>query len=269
MDKIVIEDLEVFAFHGVYEEEKRLGQKFLISLELSLDLKKAAVGDSIYNTINYGEVCVEVERVFKEKKQDLIESAAHNVLEYLLLKYPLIKELKIKIKKPWAPILKPLKYAAVELSRKWHKVYIGMGSNMGDKKNNLQEAINLINENKLIKVNKVSSFYDTKPFGYTEQEDFINCACEINTILEPKELMDFLLSVEKQLKRERVIRWGPRTIDLDILLFDEIVSSDPDIVIPHPGMHERDFVLKPLNEIAPYAYHPLKNKRIFELLNEV
>jgi len=116
---------------------------------------------------------------------------------------------------------------------------------------------------------KTSEFYETKPIGYTDQDNFINCVFEIKTLLSPLELVRYLLSIEKELKRERVIKWGPRTLDLDVLLYDDLITCDEEIIIPHPRMQERLFVLKPLSEIAPYIVHPILNKRVMELEKEL
>ena len=141
-----------------------------------------------------------------------------------------------------------------------------MGSNMGNKEENLNNAVKKLEEINGVKVSKVSSFITTEPWGNENQDEFLNGALKIETYLTPKELMTELLRIESELGRVREIKWGPRVIDLDIILFDDIVSNDEFVIIPHPLMHLRDFVLTPLNEIAPYALHPLKNKRIFELL---
>lgn len=267
MDKIYVEDLEVYAYHGVLKEEKAIGQKFLISLELSLDLKKAGTFDDLNSTVNYAELCWSIEEEFKREKYDLIERAAEQLANFILNKYEIVEGVKVCLKKPWAPIGKPVKYAAVEVSRRWHKAYIALGSNMGDKKANLDNAITKIDSTLKTKVLKVSNYYETSPVGYLEQDDFLNAAIMVKTLLEPKELIELLLSIELNLKRERTIKWGPRTIDLDVLLYDDLITCDEDIIIPHPRMHERAFVLKPLNDIAPYIIHPLKNERICSLLN--
>ncbi|MCD2346658.1 2-amino-4-hydroxy-6-hydroxymethyldihydropteridine diphosphokinase [Clostridium guangxiense] len=269
MDKIIIKDLEVFAHHGVLKEEKSLGQKFLLSFELLLDLKKAGTTDNLNETVNYAKLCTELENEFKRKKYDLIETAAEKTAEFILLNYNIIKTVKVTLKKPWAPILKPVDYVAVQIERSWHTVYIALGSNLGDKNKNLNEALNLIDENHLCHINRASNFYETTPVGYLDQDDFLNGAAEIKTLMSPLELMNFLLEVEKKLKRERKIHWGPRTIDLDILLYDDIVTEDEHIIIPHPRMHERLFVLDPLCDIAPYKVHPLLNKRIIDIKNEL
>jgi dihydroneopterin aldolase/2-amino-4-hydroxy-6-hydroxymethyldihydropteridine diphosphokinase len=264
MDKMYIKDLEIYAYHGVNIEEKNMGQRFIISIDLWLNLREAGLSDDLTKTVNYAELCHNIEKEFTKEKYDLIEKCVEKLAEYILLSYSSVEKVKILLKKPWAPIGKPLDYAAVEIERSWHKAYIGLGSNMGNKEENLNNALKLMN-NGITRVEKVSSFYGTKPVGYEEQDDFVNCAAEIKTLLSPQELIVFLLNIEKELKRERVIRWGPRTIDLDVLLYDDIITCDEDIVIPHPRMHERLFVLKPLNDIAPYAVHPILNKRIMEL----
>jgi len=265
MDKIFVKDLEVFAHHGVMQQEKDLGQKFLISLEVFLDLKEAGKSDDLSCTVNYGELCHEAEKEFQREKYDLIERAAEKLAEFILLNYHGIDRVKVKVKKPWAPIGRSLLYAGVEIERAWHIAYIGMGSNMGNKRENIKSAIARIDQSTYTNVIRVSKIYDTKPMGYTEQDDFVNSAIQVRTLLTPVELIRFLLEVEAELKRERIIKWGPRTIDLDVLLYEDIITSFEEIVIPHPRMHERMFVLRPLKEIAPYVMHPILNKRITEL----
>ncbi|MEK6266338.1 MAG: 2-amino-4-hydroxy-6-hydroxymethyldihydropteridine diphosphokinase [Clostridium sp.] len=269
MDKMCIKDLEVYAYHGVFKEEKALGQRFKISLVLYLCLREAGTTDDITKTVNYGELCHAVEEEFKRESYDLIESATEKLAEFILLKYDLVQRVVVKVKKPWAPIGKPLEYAAVEIDRKWHTSYIGVGGNMGDKEKNVKAALDSINNAYHTKITKTSKFYETKPVGYLEQEDFLNCAIEVKTLLSPLELVRFLLSIEKELKRERVIRWGPRTIDLDVLLYDNIISYLDEIILPHPRMQERMFVLEPLCDIAPYIIHPILNKSIIQIKKEI
>ncbi len=266
MDKIYIKDLQIYGFHGVNQQEKDMGQRFIICLELFLDLKQAADDDDLTKTVNYADLCIAIEEEFKKQKYDLIERAAEKLAEFILLKYGMVQRIKLKIKKPWAPIGKPLEYAAIEIDRRWHRAYIAIGSNMGDKKENLNCAIELINKSLSTKVTKISEFYETKPVGYTEQENFLNGALEIKTLLSPRNLMKFLLEKEKDLKRKRVIKWGPRTIDLDILLYDDLITCNEEVLIPHPRMHERLFVLEPLANIAPYIIHPILNERIINLM---
>lgn len=269
MDKMYIRDLELFGYHGVFEEEKRLGQKFVISLELDLDLKCAGRTGDLTKSVHYGELCEKVEKEFLRESYDLIETVALNLADFILREYKIINGVKVFLKKPWAPVKKHLDTVEIMIERKRHKVYIGLGSNMGDKEKNLNDAINRICQEKDITLIKRSTFIITEPWGYLEQEEFLNGVIEINTTLEPEELMDLLLQIESDLKRERVIKWGPRIIDLDILMYDDVISSNEKIILPHPRMHQREFVLKSLNEIAPYLLHPILNKRVFTLLEEI
>ncbi|MEQ8153962.1 MAG: 2-amino-4-hydroxy-6-hydroxymethyldihydropteridine diphosphokinase [Clostridiaceae bacterium] len=269
MDKLYVRDLEVFAFHGVFQEEKKLGQKFLITLELTLDLKKPGRTEELGLSVHYGELSHKVEEEFGRVSYDLIETACNKISEFVLLNYPLVKEIKVSVKKPWAPIHRSLDTVEVEITRKRSRAVISIGSNLGAKEKNLKEAIEIIKGNELCRVLKTSSIIKTEPWGYTDQEEFLNGALEIETLFSPSELMDFLLETEEVLKRERVVKWGPRTIDLDIIFMDDIISNDEHILLPHPRMHERLFVLEPVNEICPFYLHPLKNKRVFELLSEL
>ena len=252
MDKIHIKDLEIIGFHGAIPEEKVLGQKFVLSFELDVDLRQAGKNDDLTKTVHYGELAQKVEEEFTKTSYDLIEKAAEEICEFVLLNYPLVKKVKLLLKKPWAPTRKHVEYVAVEIERKWNKVYIAAGSNLGDKEETLKEAIYIIDKRKDCVVTKVSNFYTTDPVGYEDQDQFVNCVFEINTLQTPSELMDTLLEVEKDFKRERIIRWGPRTLDLDIIFYNDIISYDEHILIPHPRAHERQFVMKPMCDINPY-----------------
>lgn len=269
MDKIHIKDLEIYAWHGVNPEEKVLGQKFFLTLTLHLDLKMAGVSDDLSKTVNYGLLCHEVSEEFKKVKYDLIERAAERTAEFILSEYAFVQKVDVLLKKPWAPIGLPVDYAAVEIHRGWHTAYIGMGANMGDKRGNIKAALEAITASGHTKVTGISKFYETAPVGYVEQDDFLNCVVALKTQLSPRELVLSLLQIEKDLKRERIIKWGPRTIDLDVLLYDDIITEEEECIIPHPRMHERMFVLKPLCDLAPYAVHPILRKRMKELLEQL
>ena len=269
MDKVHIKDLEIIGFHGAIPEEKVLGQKFVLSFELDVDLRQAGKNDDLTKTVHYGELAQKVEEEFTKTSYDLIEKAAEEICEFVLLNYPLVKKVKLLLKKPWAPTRKHVEYVAVEIERKWNKVYIAAGSNLGDKEETLKEAIYIIDKRKDCVVTKVSNFYTTDPVGYEDQDQFVNCVFEINTLQTPSELMDTLLEVEKDFKRERIIRWGPRTLDLDIIFYNDIISYDEHILIPHPRAHERQFVMKPMCDINPYYVHPIYRKRVMDISSEL
>jgi 2-amino-4-hydroxy-6-hydroxymethyldihydropteridine diphosphokinase len=145
--------------------------------------------------------------------------------------------------------------------------YIGLGSNMGDKTANCQTAVEHLAE--AGRIVSVSSFYYAEPVGYKEQEDFINAVAGLETNRSPVELLSICHAIEDRLERRRTVRWGPRTVDLDILLFGDLVVNRPDLIIPHPLMALRRFVLAPLVEIAPEVMHPVLNKTMIQLLSEL
>jgi 2-amino-4-hydroxy-6-hydroxymethyldihydropteridine diphosphokinase len=141
--------------------------------------------------------------------------------------------------------------------------YLSLGSNIGDREAHLRDALaRLQREGRLI---AVSSFYETEPVEVTDQAWFLNCAVGLETSVPPPELMRSLLRIEQEMGRKRIQKKGPRTIDIDILLFGDAVVNTPELTIPHPAMHERRFVLEPLAEIAPDARHPVLKKTIREL----
>lgn len=145
--------------------------------------------------------------------------------------------------------------------------YIGIGSNVGDRKANCRKAVESLAE--AGRIIGVSSLYYTEPVGYREQEDFVNAAAALETNRSPIELLAICHALEDKMERRRTVRWGPRTIDLDILLYGDLIVDLPGLVIPHPSMAERKFVLAPLVELAPEALHPVLNKTMAQLLDEL
>ena len=130
-------------------------------------------------------------------------------------------------------------------------------------------AIDELNKDKYTKVTRVSDFIETEPYGGVEQDDFLNGCLKLRTLLYPYELLAELNRIEKEAGRERIIHWGPRTLDLDIIFYDDLVLEEVDLCIPHVEMHKRKFVLEPLGEIAPYKRHPINGKRVCEMLAEL
>ena len=269
MDKIEIRDLEIFANHGVFPEETALGQKFVVSAVMYTETRPAELTDDLSASINYGEVSHMITDFLQKNTYKLLEAAVENLAETLLLSLPLLKKITLRIEKPWAPVGLPLKTVAVEITRGWHTAYIAFGSNMGDKKKYLDNAIQGLRDMKEIVVEKVSEYLVTEPYGDVEQDEFLNGALRVRTLLSPEELLDRLHVLEQAADRKRIIHWGPRTLDLDILFYDQEIIDMPDLHIPHIDLHNRDFVLVPMNQIAPYLRHPVLNQTISQLLDSL
>lgn len=269
MDKIKIQNLEVFANHGVFPEENVLGQKFIVSAVLYTDTRNAGKTDELAASIHYGEISRQIEHFLTTHTFKLLERAAESLAEMLLLHTPRLEQICLEIKKPWAPVGLPLETVSVEIKRGWHTAYIALGSNMGDKEQYLKQAVKALNEAACCEVTKVSSFVATKPYGVTDQDDFLNGCLILRTLLSPRELLAVLHRIEQEAGRERVIHWGPRTLDLDIIFYDDLILEEDDLCIPHVDMHRREFVLKPLHEIAPYKHHPCTHKTVREMLEEL
>ena len=187
MDKIKIENLEIFANHGVFPEENKLGQKFLVSVVLYTDTRKAGKTDELTASIHYGEVSQFIDKYVKEHTFQLLERLAESLAEQLLLQVTHLERIKIEIKKPWAPIGLPLETVSVEIDRSWHTVYIALGSNIGNKRQFLDEAVTALDSLESCKVTKVSEYLVTEPYGVTDQDEFLNGCLEMRTLLTPHE----------------------------------------------------------------------------------
>ena len=145
-----------------------------------------------------------------------------------------------------------------------HRVYLALGSNLGDRRHNLAAALRALPPE--VEISELSRIYETTPAYVTNQPLFLNMAVEGYTSLSPTSLLKHLQQIERSLGRERTLRYGPRTIDLDILFYDELILDLPGLTLPHPRMSERDFVLRPLADIAPNFVHPVLQRSVQELL---
>lgn len=150
-----------------------------------------------------------------------------------------------------------------------HRVYLALGGNLGDRPANLQAAINALEVGGHVRVEQLSGVYETAPYGYADQPDFLNMALEAATDLEPARLLAFLKEIEAELGRQPSFRNGPRPIDLDIIFYDALTLDTPTLQIPHPRLRGRGFVLQPLHDLAPGYLHPTLGLSVAELLAEI
>lgn len=263
----VIKGCSFVRVHGVYPEENVLGQKFVISATLFTHTRQAGLTDDLSASINYGEVSHMITDFTRNHTFKLLEALAENLAEMLLDSLSGLEQITLKIEKPWAPVGLPLKTVSVEITRKWHTAYIAFGSNMGDKKLFIDNGIRGLKKTKGCRIEAVSDYLVTEPYGVTDQDEFLNGVLKMRTLLSPEELLERLHQLEQEANRERIIHWGPRTLDLDILFYDQEIIDTADLHVPHPDMQNREFVLAPMNQIAPYLRHPVLNQTISQLLN--
>ncbi len=269
LDQIMIKNLEVFAHHGVYPEEMRLGQKFMVSCVLYLDTRRAGKTDELAQSVDYGRVSHFISEWMSANTYRLLEAAAEHLAEELLLLDEKVCQADLEIQKPWAPIGLSLDTVSVKIQRRWHEVFVSVGSNMGQRQVYIQDALKALGETKGCRIRKVSALVETEPYGGVEQDLFLNGVWKLETLLTPHELLDRLHELEQEAGRERKIHWGPRTLDLDIVFYDDLVLEEDGLCIPHVDMQNREFVLKPMAEIAPYKRHPVYGWTVKEMLERI
>lgn len=268
-DQIRIEELEVYAHHGVYPEENEKGQHFYVNATLYTNTRPAGIADDLRLSTNYGEVCQFITEFMQQHTFQLIETVVEWTAYEVLQHFPLVQGLDLEIRKPEAPIPLPFGSVSVAIHREWHEAYIAVGSNMGDNREHIAKALGQLEKHKDIQVTKVSGLLETLPYGGVEQDNFVNGMFEIRTLLTPEELLRELHKIEASEGRERKIHWGPRTLDLDIIFYDDLIYSSEDLVIPHVDMENRYFVLKPLSELVPNFRHPITHKTVAQILAEL
>lgn len=265
MEQILVQGLQVFGYHGVYEQEKEEGQTFLVNCVMDTSFASAIHSDDVGETVDYGTVCLFIKKYFEGKAYDLLEKVADELATSIMYAFPGIEKIQIQITKPNAPIPMEFKSVGVRVEKKWHKVALAIGSNMGDKEKYLTDAMETLIANPDIRNVIVSDYIETEPYGYVEQDKFLNGAVTLETLLSAEDLLIFLHEIEAKAERKREIHWGPRTLDLDILLYDDVCMHTKELTIPHIDMCNRMFVLEPLMQIAPGLVHPVRRRTIYDL----
>jgi len=268
-DYIELKSVKVFANHGVLLEEKEKGQIFYIDVKMYLGLKEAGKNDNLNLSVNYADAAVFIKEYMENNTFDLIETVAFGLAENLLLKFDLIDEIDITVHKPEAPI--PLEFGdvSVNINHKWNQVYLSVGSNIGDKEAYIESALCKLEENNRIKNVVCSKLITTKPYGGVEQDDFLNGAIGLQTLLSPNELLDYLHEIEQSANRERLVHWGPRTLDLDIVFYEDAVMLTDELKIPHTDMQNRQFVLEPLMELCPNYVNQITGETVYSMYKKL
>lgn len=267
MDRIEVKGIVIYAKHGMLDAEKMLGQQFIVDCLMKLDV--SACNEQIDKTVHYGEVTMDIVKFMTENRFDLLETVANKLSQYILLKYNLLKEVEITIHKPSAPIPAIFEDVKLTVKRKRASVYLGIGSNLGEREVYLDLVVQEIMNDTNMKLVRKSKYIETTPYGVLDQPDFLNGVLQIETVYTPFELLEFCQNIEDKSGRVRERTWGERTLDVDILLYDDVVMYTEHLKIPHPELHMRDFVLGPMKEIAPYLTHPIYKKNMTELDTDI
>lgn len=258
---VEIKSLRINACHGVHAEEKVNEQPFVFTVRMEVEYGGT---DDLTKTVSYSDVMKFIVKYVRSHCYDLIEYLADNVAKEILLAFPLVKSVFVRLEKPKAPVPLSFETVAVEVTRSWNKAHVAMGSNLGEKRAILDGSIEYLKA-KNVRVKKVSSYIETEPYGGVADQTFLNGAMEVETFLSPEELLRLLNECEAEFGRVRLQHWGNRTLDLDLLLYGNEVRETKFLTLPHPELHKRDFVLIPLKEIAPYAFVPTLGKKVYEL----
>ena len=268
-DYITITNMKVFAHHGVLPEETKNGQDFFLNAKVYVDMRKAGLSDNLEDALDYNELCIFLQEVFKEKTFQLIEAAAEYTVQEIMVHFRNIQAMQLEVRKPHAPVMYPPEDISVTIYREWHKVYLSFGSNFENALGYINEGMHYVKEPYAVRKFRRSELIKTKPYGPVPQDDFINGCIEIETYMDPEELITYIREIEDYFERDRSIRWGPRPFDLDIIFFDDWVYNSDMLTIPHVEMQNRMFVLGPLSELCPGFRHPILGKTVMQMKQEL
>jgi dihydroneopterin aldolase / 2-amino-4-hydroxy-6-hydroxymethyldihydropteridine diphosphokinase len=250
-DRISVKNLCLHGFHGVYPEERKLGQKFFVDIDCRLDLAACAGEDDYSKAVCYGALCDLAAEISGLGPYNLIETLGVRIAEAVLARFDPVGEVRVRVRKPSAPIAAALDHVEIEIVRtRRRRVAFSLGSNIGDKPGNLRTALAWMNTLEGTVIDRVSRFYKTEPWGETDQDWFLNACAMGWTTAAPVVFLQALKRIELTLGRVPGRRWGPRTIDIDILFIDDLEMETPLLTLPHRDMFNRAFVLIPLAEIA-------------------
>lgn len=278
-DRIELRGLTVHGNHGVFDFEKREGQDFVIDVTLHTTVARAAATDDLAETIHYGELAEDVAGIVENNTFDLIETLAERIADHCL---SLCEHVEVVVHKPSAPIQRAFDDVRIRVERSRAdsagasvgepatdadaapasggaaedetEAYLNLGANLGDAADTLDQAVAALDRHPDITVTRRSSLFRTAPWGGVEQADFLNLGVLVTTTLSALELLSVAQGIEVACGRTRELRWGPRTLDIDLIRFGsedaEQYRRSPRLTLPHPRAHERAFVLAPWAELA-------------------
>lgn len=259
MDHLRMVDMEFYGYTGCLPEEKENGQTFIVTIDMECRRIPGSVTDNLNDTVNYAELYELIKNFVTTSKGDLIENLAYEIGGIVLNYSSIPDSVSVTVSKPQAPVVGTFRTMETTITRNrfqesrfQHSVVLALGSNMGDKEEYLKEACRKLLTSGHVDILRAGGLYETEPVGYDDQPYFYNTCLDVVTDLEPLELLDLTQKIELDLHRVRTIKNGPRTIDIDILLYDDLQIDTERLIVPHPRMYERAFVLYPFMDIRDY-----------------
>jgi dihydroneopterin aldolase/2-amino-4-hydroxy-6-hydroxymethyldihydropteridine diphosphokinase len=258
-DRIVLQGVSARGFHGVLDVEKADGQDFVVDVMLEVDLRRPGGSDLLAHTVNYAEVAADTVALITGPSLDLIETLADRIAA-AALRRPLVQAVQVTVHKPHAPVGVPFGDVKVVLERRRDEpVVIALGANFGAVQATLEAAVRELADLEGLRVTAVSELFESDPVGGPEQPVYLNAVVLARTRLAAFALLTELHGIEAEHGRVRETRWGARTLDLDLIQYgdpgsdSDLVSEDPEMMLPHPRAHERVFVLAPWAAIDAQA----------------
>lgn len=256
MDRILIEDLRVLTIIGALPHEREIAQPLRIDLSIGVDLHNAGRSDELNDTVHYGLVCERIVEMARDSKDILLERLAAKVAD-VVLEFDLVELVDVTVTKLRPPVPEAVGTTSVCLTRtraeaaapplEDHEVIVALGSNLGDREGYLRFAVG-----ELGNVVAMSQVYETEPVGGPDgQGAYLNMVAKVQTSLDPYAFIRRCQRIEANALRQRIVHWGPRTLDVDMLFYDDVHIASERLTVPHPRINERRFVLTPLSEIAP------------------
>lgn len=252
-DVIELVGVRAWGHHGVLEHEKRTGQEFLVDARLHVDTRAAARADALGRTVNYAEVAASIVAQIESAPVDLLETVAETLAARILAEQVLVRRIEVTLHKPSAPIPHPFADVRLHIVRDAAPVdaVLAVGTNLGDRAARLRRALDLLAQAEDVEILWTGPVIETDPVGGIEQDPFLNSAVGVRTRRTPWQLLELAQELEADAQRERRVRWGPRTLDVDVITYGDLVQEDEELILPHPRAAERAFVLVPWASARP------------------